>query len=229
MKKQLPDISHSYQLQKARDLLDMVTGIDNHVSAEDLMNKAGEFYQKIKEALVASPFAAGFALLVKPVLIKMAHGQMLDFELHSMGGQKYEFEIVMSIEPDRKPGLEYRNGSRPITPRRAFSGEQFPPEWITKDLWKKTEMAKEGQVSHRHLLIYQNIAGGLPDLGRLRSLCAGAESVWASVWLISGVPDMGWIALLFNRDGFACPEAKWFSYVNAPKGDKYGGVDLYLQ
>ena len=225
----LPDISGLFQSQKPRALLGTATSIADQISSEDLMNRAGEFYQKTKEALVASTFAAGFALGIEPVLVKMAHKRMLDFELNGFDGQKYEYEIVMSLEPGRKPGLEYRDAKKPVTPWRAFSGEPVPAEWVAKVIRKKTDLAKKNQIYHRHLLVYQNISGGAPDLRQLKALVGHAKSVWASMWLISGVPAWGGIALLSNRYGFDWPTMEWFSYVNAKEGKGFSGFDIYLQ
>ncbi len=225
----LPDTSRLFQLQQPRDLLATVTSIADDVSDEDLMNRAGEFYQKTKEALVASTFAAIFAHTVKPTLVKMVHERMLDFKLSDFDGQTYDYEIVMALEPRRKPGLEYRDGRKPIPPLRAFSGKPVPAEWIVKVIQKKTELAKKNNFHHRHLLVYQNIPGGTPDLRQLKALVGDANSVWASVWLISGVPDWGGVALLSNRHGFSWPEMEWLSYVNAPKGEAFSGFYFYLQ
>lgn len=225
----LPDISEFFQWQEPRALLSAATSIANRISHDDLMNRAGEFYQKTKEALVASTFAACFDLGVEPVLVKMAHERLLDFGLSGADGQKYECEIVMSLEPDRKPGLEYRNGKQPVTPQRAFSGEPVPADWIAKGIRKKTDVAKKTGIYHRHLLVYQNISGGMPHLQQLKALVRDAESVWASMWLISGVPCWGGIALLSNRHGFNWPDLKWLSYANAPKDRDFSGFDFYLQ
>lgn len=225
----LPDISEFSQWQNPRALLNTATSIADRISDADLMNRAGEFYQKTKEALVASTFAAGFTLGVKPVLVKMAHERLLDFELSVSDGQKYEYEIVMALEPGRKPGWEYQDGNRPVSGWRAFSGQPVPPQWIAPSIWKKMEKAKRYGIYHRHLLVYQNIQGGAPDLRSLKALVGDANPIWASVWLITGVPDWGGVALLSNRHGFSWPEMEWLSYVNAPKGKVFSGFDFYLQ
>lgn len=230
-KSMLPDISEFFRWQKPRALLSTATSIADRISDEDFMNRGGEFYQKTKEALVASTFAAWFDLAIEPVLVKMAmvNERILDFDLSEFDGQKYEYEIVMSLEPDRKPGLEYRNGRQPVTPWRAFSGEPVPADWIAKDILKKTDLAKKYRIRHRHLLVYQNISGGMPDLRKLQALVGDANSVWASIWLISGVMEWGGIALLSNRNGFSWPAAEGFSYVNTSEGGQFSGFDFYLQ
>lgn len=227
----LPDIAEFFQWQKPRVLLSTATSVADRISDDDLMNRAGEFYQKTKEALVASTFATWFDLAIDPVLVKLAlaNERILDFELSDFNDQKYEYEIVMSLEPDRKPGLEYRNGKQPVVPQRAFSGEPVHADWIAKDIRRKTDLAKKTGIHHRHLLVYQNISGGATDLRQLKALVGDAESAWASMWLISGVPVWGGIALLSNRHEFDWPEAKWYSYVNALEGGQFSGFDFYLQ
>lgn len=211
----LPDTSRLFQLQQPRDLLATVTSIADEVTDEDLMNRAGEFYQKTKEALIAATFATIFDYAVMPILVKMVHEKIQDFELSDFSdfnGQKYEYEIVMALEPGRKPGLEYRDGRKPIPSLPALSGKSVSAEWIVKVIQKKTELAQKNKFDHRHLLVYQNIQGRAPDLRQLKALVGDANSVWASVWLISGVPDWGGVALLSNRHGFSWPEMEWLSY-----------------
>jgi hypothetical protein len=45
-------------------------------------------------------------------------------------------------------------------------------------------------------MVYDNIAGGTTDLLRLPSLLEDTALEWDSIWLITGVPDIGWVALV---------------------------------
>ena len=156
---------------------------------------------------------------------------LIDFELRD--ARTIPFEIVTAYELGYKIRQGYRNGRSPMVSEKAFSGLPVDSARVAAEIAKKTAKAKKAKTVdghfHGHLLVYQNIAGGAVELRQLKALCAEAESVWASVWLISGVPSWGGIALLLNGYGFAFPEMKWVSYVNAPKGNGYGGFDLYLQ
>lgn len=67
----------------------------------------------------------------------------------------------------------------------------------------------------RHLLVYQNIPGrGATDLQQLMLRVPDVESVWQSIWLIMGIPDIGTtgIALLYPSPDFKFPAGEWLSY-----------------
>ncbi|MER3425087.1 MAG: hypothetical protein C4293_19505 [Nitrospiraceae bacterium] len=140
----------------------------------------------------------------------MAKDELLDFKLQDKKiGDCFEFEIVMAIEPGRKPGLEYRNGNRSGMPSRAFRGQPVDPEWIAPSIQGKTHKARNKKIYRRHLLVYQNIPGGQTDFMKLLALVPEAERVWRSIWLIAGGPDMSARVLLSNAAAFACSLYEW--------------------
>ena len=135
----------------------------------------------------------------------MANDELLDFELQNRKtAEVFECEIVMAIEPNRRPGLEYRDGQRPQMHARAFAGEPIDAGWIAPFIIKKTQKAIAKNIHGRHLPVYQNISGGQTDCKRLLELVPGAEQIWQSIWLIVGVPDMSFMVLIANAAGFPC-------------------------
>lgn len=194
-----------FHWHEPRDHWDYVMQVQEGISDEDLMNRAGNGYQKLKEAIVASTFAVGFNEFINSVRVRMANDELLDFELQDRKTEEIlELEIVMAIEPGRRPGLEYRDGQRPQMPARAFSGEPIDAGWIAPFINKKTQKARAKNINGRHLLVYQNISGGQTDFKELLDLVPGAEETWQSIWLIVGVPDMSSMVLISNAVGFPC-------------------------
>ncbi len=218
-------VSQMFHWHEPRDLWDYVTQVQENISDEDLMNRAGASYQKLKEAIVASTFAVGFNELINPVQVRMANDELLDFELQDRKTEEVlEFEIVMAIEPGRRPGLEYRDGQRPQMPARAISGEPIDARWIAPFIDKKTQKARAKNINWRHLLVYQNISGGQTDSKKLLEFVPGTEKTWQSIWLIVGVPDRSFMVLISNAVGFPCdlhkwlPNYQWVTFLN--KKDK---------
>jgi hypothetical protein len=212
------DITEFKCWQSPLELWNLAKRVQASMSSEKFLSRGRDFVQKVQEALVASTFALCFAGLVSPVQIRMSkiHQPLLDFELFPTNySTKYEFEIVAAYEPDYKIRLKYRDGKRPKMPYKAFSGEPVNPEWVAEEILKKTERVKKAgeKGANHHLLVYQNIHGGPTDLEQLRQLVANTESVWTSIWIISGAPSWGWITLLFNSSGFKCPSMQWLSTI----------------
>lgn len=165
------------------------------MSNEDLLSRGKDFEQKLQEALVASTFGLVFQKHISPVHIRMAkvHEKLLDFELISQNDTAFQFEITTAYPPDYKIREEYKNGRRPSFPMQALSGTPMNPEWIAPVICKKTEKARKINDFNRHLLVYVNIHGGGPvGLGveELKDLILDAESIWQSIWLIRGIPDL---------------------------------------
>ncbi|MBI4002678.1 MAG: hypothetical protein HY348_12960 [Nitrospira defluvii] len=152
-----------------------------------------------------------------------------DFEIER-NRSIHEFEVTVAFEPDYKIRQEYRDGQSPEIPGYASSGDPNDPKWLSGAVQKKTQKAcKAHWKTKRHLVVYQCMWGGLPNLGDLRILCDEADRVWASVWVISGVPFAGGVGLLFNAYGCDWPMMDWLSYVNAKQCGGFGGFDIYLQ
>ncbi len=205
------ELDKFYRLQDPLDLWNLAKQTQSAMSAEDFLSRGKDFEQKVQEALVASTFSLGFQKYISPVQIQMkkVHEELLDFELQSREGPAFEFEITTTYEPGYKIREEYKNGKRPKVPERAFSGDPVKAEWIAPVIRTKTEKARKIKDFNRHLLVYQNISGGGTDLERLKKLIPGSESIWRSIWLIVGVPDLVAMVLLCNTHGFSCAEREW--------------------
>jgi len=211
----LSEPNNFYRFQDPSDLWNLAKKVESVLTAEQFLSRGKDSEQKLQEALVASTFSIGFQKYLFPVEIRMVevHKPLLDFELKSRDGVVSEFEITTAYEPKYKIREEYMDGKIPQIPIRAFSGEPVRPEWIAPFIQSKTEKAKKlkdlpGEFN-RQLLVYQNISGGGTDLERLKQLIPGSESIWQSIWLIVGVPDLVAMVLVSNAHGFSCTEGKW--------------------
>lgn len=209
------DLKNFHQFQNPHDLWNLAKKTESALTAEQFLSRGKDSEQKLQEALVASTFSIGFQKYLFPVEIRMVevHKPFLDFELKSRDGVIFEFETTTAYEPEYKIREEYMDGKRPQIPIRAFSGEPVKPEWIAPFIQSKTEKVKKlkelpGEFN-RHLLVYQNISGGGTDLERLKQLISGSESIWESIWLIIGIPDLVAMVLVCNAHGFSCAEGKW--------------------
>lgn len=205
------ELDKFYQLQDPRDLWNLAKQTTSVMSNEDLLSRGKDYEQKLQEAILASTFALGFQKHISPVQIRMArvHAPLLDFEMVSQDDTIFKFEIVMAVLPERKLREEYQDGKRPKISPRAFSAEPADPERIASVIRNKTERARRIDWFNGHLLVYQNIPGGGPDLERLKKLISDSESIWQSIWLIVGVPDLAGMVLLCNSYGFPCAERDW--------------------
>jgi hypothetical protein len=212
----LPDVSEFYHWQSPRELWSLAMQTQASMSNEAFLSRGRDFEQKLQETLVASTFALGFIEPVAPVEIRMArvHEEMLDFELKSASGTSYEFEIVTAYPTGYKIREEYRDEKRPKLLDDWMEGISADPEFVAQRIRSKTEKAMRKRFN-RHLLVYQNIPGrGATDIQQLVRLVSGAESVWQSIWLIMGIPDIGTtgIALLYPAPNFKFPAGEWLGY-----------------
>ena len=197
------DIDAMYLWQHPSALLRLAVKTQSEMTCEAFLSRGGSLEQKIQEALVGATFLSIFQRLVSPVMGRMAriNEETLDIEARTANGTIYQLEITTAYPPGYKIREAYRNGSKPEIPQSAFAGEPISAEWVATTILRKTAKVEKKRLN-RHLLVYQNIFGGVPDLRRLRKLISGVESIWASVWLISGVPEWGGVALLRNTHGF---------------------------
>ncbi len=224
------DIDAMYLWQHPSRLLRWAVKAESEMTCEAFLSRGGSLEQKIQEALVGATFLSIFRRLVSPVMGRMAriNEEALDIEARTANGAIYQFEITTAYPPGYRIREAYRNGSKPEIPQSAFAGEPISDEWVAATILRKTAKVENKRLN-RHLLVYQNILGGAPDLRRLCELVSGVESIWASVWIISGVPEWGGVALLCNTYGFNWPTKEWLSYVNAQEGRGFSGFDIYLQ
>lgn len=204
------------QLQAPRDLWRLAKQAASPMSNEDLLSRGKDFEQKLQEALVASTFALVFQEHLSPVQIRMAkvHEKLHDFELITQDNTGFQFEITTAYPPGYKIREEYKNGRRPSFPMQALSGNPMDPEWIAPVICKKTEKARRIDGFNGHLLVYVNIQGGGPSgpgLEKLKNLISDSESIWQSIWLIRGIPDLTstGTVLLCNSFGLGCAERIW--------------------
>ena len=204
------------QLQTPWDLWRLANQIASSMSDEDLLSRGQDFVQKLQEALVASTFALVFQEHISPVQIRMAkvHEKLLDFELISQENSAFPFELTTAYPPDYKIREEYKNGRRPSFPMHAMTGTPMNPEWIAPVICKKTEKARRIDGFNGHLLVYVNIHGGGPvgrGLEELMDLISDSETIWQSIWLIRGIPDLvsTGTVLLCNSFGLGCEEREW--------------------
>lgn len=204
------------QLQSPWDLWRLANQIASSMSNEGLLSRGKDFEQKLQETLVASAFALVFQQHIAPVQIRMAkvHEKLRDFELISQDNTGFQFEITTAYPPDYKIREEYKNAKRPPFPMQALSGTPMDPEWIAPVICKKTEKARKIDGFKGHLLVYVNIQGGGPSgpgLEKLKDLISDSESVWRSIWLIRGIPDLisTGTVLLCNFYGLGCEEQEW--------------------
>jgi hypothetical protein len=101
-----------------------------------------------------------------------------------------------------------------------MEGIPADPEFVAQCIRSKTEKAMRKRFN-RHILVYQNIPGrGATDIQQLLQLVSGAESVWKSIWLIMGIPDIGTtgIALLYPSPDFKFPAGEWLSHYELSLG-----------
>lgn len=97
---------------------------------------------------------------------------------------------------------------------QALSGIPMDPKQIAPVIWKKTEKARKIEGFNGHLLVYVNIQGGGPSgpgLEKLKDLISDSESIWRSIWLIRGIPDLisTGTVLLCNPYSLSCAEQEW--------------------
>ena len=222
--------SQLYQWQSPRVLLNEAARMQAGMPSEQFLSKGRDNEQKIQEALVGATFLSIFRQIDSSVMGRMAkiNEEALDMEGRGAEGIIYPFEITVAYPPLYRIREVYKNQNKPVIPQSAFAGEPIPAEWVATTILNKTAKVEKKRLN-RHLLVYQNIFGGAPDLRRLCELVSGVESIWASVWLISGVPDWGGVALLCNTHGFNWSTMEWLSYVNAQEGMGFSGFDIYLQ
>ena len=211
-------------LQAPWDLWCLAKQTASPMSNEDLLSRGKDFEQKLQEALVASTFALVFQEHISPVQIQMAkvHEKLLDFELISQDDTTFHFEITTAYPPDYKIREEYKNGRRPSFPMQALCGTQMDPEWTAPVICKKTEKARRINGFNGNLLVYVNIQGGGPSgpgLEKLKDLISDSESIWRSIWLIRGIPDLAstGTVLLCNSYGLFCEERNWL-HINEING-----------
>ncbi len=197
MNRQVHDIDFMYSRQRLSDLRRLAVRTQLRMSNEAFLSKGGSREQKIQEALVGATFLCVFQRIVSPVMGRMAkiNEEALDMEATGLEGTSYPFEITTAYPPDYRILERYKNGKQPEIPRSAFTGEPKPAEWIASAIINKTVKIR-GKGMRRHLIVYDNIAGGTTDLWRLPSLLEDAAVEWDSIWLITGVPDIGWVALV---------------------------------
>ena len=229
------DVTKLFRWQHPFELHRTAAYAQSMLSNEDFLSLGGEYEQKIQEARVGSIFSCGLSRALGPLQVRMAPycERMLDMELETSFGELCQFEITTAFLPDYKIRLAYRNGKCLEISHRVFSGESVDPQWLAGPIGRKTKkmlrMCSSGEQMERHLLVYQSFSGGAADLKKVMALCGYLDSVWESVWIISGVPHWGGIALLSNRYGFDWPTMEWVSYVNAKEGMGFSGFDIYLQ
>jgi hypothetical protein len=230
MRRRFSDIEAMYLWQHPLALRRLAMKTQSEMTCEEFLSRGGSREQKIQEALVGATFLSIFHQIVLPVMGRMAriNEEALDIEARTADGIIYQFEITTVYPPGYKIREAYRNGSKPEIPQSAFTGDPVSAGHVATTILKKTAKVKKKRLN-RHLLVYQDISGGAPDLTLLRKLVSGVESVWASVWIISGVPDWGGVVLLSNTHGFNWPTKEWLSYVNAQEGKGFAGFDIYLQ
>lgn len=191
---------------------DRAMTIDALLSRGDLI--ADSRSHKFREVLSVSTFATGFCHLVHPVQVRMKDEGLLDFELQADDKHNYEFELVTAYEDGRKPGAEHRNlsdDSQEVIKKPSVEPIDLRP--IVQQVIKKTKKlvglkAKDLNV-RRHLLVYCSIIGGRIDEKNLYKEVATDGLSWESIWLIRGVPDASFTALLCNSFGFKCPMGEW--------------------
>jgi hypothetical protein len=224
------DIDAMYLWQHPSALLRLAVKAQSEMTSDAFLSRGGSLEQKIQEAIVGATFLSIFQRLVSPVMGRMAriNEEVLDIEARTANGAICQFEITTAYPPGYRIREAYRNGSKPEIPQPAFAGEPILAEWVATTILNKTAKV-EKKLLNRHLLVYQNIFGGAPDLRRLCELVSGVESIWASVWIISGVPHRGGVAILCNTHGFNWSTMEWLSYVNAQEGKGFSGFDIYLQ
>ena len=197
------DIDAMYSWQHPSALRRLAVKAQSEMTCEAFLSRGGNREQKIQEALVGATFLSIFQQIVSPVKGRMAriNEEALDIEALAADGIIYQFEITTAYPLGYRIREAYRNGSKPEIPQSAFAGEPISAEWVATTILRKTAKVEKKRLN-RHLLVYQNMFGGVPDLRQLRKLISGVESIWASVWLISGVPEWGGIAILCNTHGF---------------------------
>lgn len=188
-----------YFWQPPLALRQLAVRAQSEMSNEAFLSKGGSREQKIQEALVGSTFLSVFGRVVSPVLGRMAkiNEEALDMEAIGVDGAISPFEITTAYVPGYRIRQEYKDENRPEIPQSAFIGEPIPAKWVASPILNKTEKIR-GKGIRRHLLVYNNIYGGTTDLRRLPQLLGNAQNDWDSIWLIAGVPDIGWVALVAN-------------------------------
>ena len=190
---------------------DRAMTIDALLSRGDLIGGADRRLHKFREVLSASTFATGFCQLIHPVQVRMKDEKLLDFELQADEKHSYEFELVTAYEVRRRAGDEHRNLSDDsLEVIKKPSVEAIDRRPIVQQVIEKTKKIKDLNV-RRHLLVYCSIVGGGIDAQKLCKEVASYGPSWESIWLIRGVPDTSFMALLCNSFGFKCPMGEWLA------------------
>ncbi|MBY0249543.1 MAG: hypothetical protein K2Q17_17975 [Nitrospiraceae bacterium] len=202
MKKSLHDISAMHSWQHPLALRRLAIEAQLEMSDEAFLSRGGSREQKIQEALVGSTFLLVFRRIVWPVLGRMAkiNEEALDMEAIGGNGTISSFEITAAYVPGYRIRQAYKDGNRPEIPQSAFTGNPISAEWVASSILNKTEKIR-GKGMRRHLLVYNNISGGTTDFHRLPSLLGNAKDEWDSIWVIAGIPDSGYVALVANSIG----------------------------
>ena len=181
--------------------------IDEEISRGDLI--VGVDQHKFREAIPASTFAVWFSGSIDPIQVRMRDERALDFELRTNDNHSYGFELVTAYEDGRKPGAEHRrlsDDSLEVIKKVSITPVDLGS--IVKCIGHKTQDIRSLCV-RRHLLVYCSIVGGGIDVEQLRREVTTHGPSWESIWLIRGVPDTSFVALLCNECAFKCPEDKW--------------------
>ena len=199
----LTNIDAMYLWQRPSALRRLAVKVQSEMTCEAFLSRGGSREQKIQEALVGGTFLSIFQRIASPVMARMAriNEEALDVEARTADGVIYQLEITAAYPPSYKIREAYRNGSKPEIPWSAFTGEPIPAEQIASSISNKTEKIR-GKGIRRHLVVYNDISGGTTDLWRLPQLLGHVQKEWDSIWLIAGVPDIGWVALVSDSVGF---------------------------
>jgi len=203
MHRSFSDIDAMYLWQHPSALLRLAVKAQSEMTDEAFLSRGGSREQKIQEALVGATFLSIFQRIVSPVMGRMAriNEEALDIEALTANGTICQLEITTAYPPDYRIREAYRNGAKPEIPWSAFTGEPILAEWIASSISNKTEKIR-GKGIRRHLVVYNSINGGTTDLWRLPQLLGDVEKEWDSIWLIAGVSDLGWVALVSDSKNF---------------------------
>ncbi len=174
------------------------------MSNHEFLASGDDGTKKLQEAVNTSTFALKFQNHISPIQVRLAKvgEKLLDFEVKYEGNSVLQFEIVMAIGSKRKLQEEYQNGQSPPSGWRMFSGKPAESTQILEMIQKKNKKAEKFEIFNRHLLVYVNLPGHLPDFSSHEWRILSSESKFKSIWLVKGDPNVGGIFLMSDAYGF---------------------------
>ncbi len=108
----------------------------------------------------------------------------VDFDL-DVNGVSHAFQVTEVMEPGRRRGDEYRQGTPAVRADDWSRGTQLGPTWVRAAIEKKLQKQYAG-AGQLNLLAYLNFGAWEQQYVDIRRECADVSKHFASVWLLNG-------------------------------------------